>query len=407
MRFGVHDATRFPFRINPIPQIMARALAHTEATHAALQETRLRAFLARAAEQGAARRAAASGAAADAAPSSQPPLKRPKSGEGAEAEPMDVDSSAAAAAPAPAGPGLVAVPSGSGLACEAAALPGSGSGLAGAELDAAYAAELGPLSVSEYDSSLPGGYSREMARLADQDSGASRKKMRQLAKELNDMQPGGRLALPCLATAAIFLRQDGARTDKMRAVITGPLGTPYEGGLFVFDIFCPAAYPADPPVMMVYNTGGGKARYNPNLYADGKVCLSLLGTYNSGHASEKWNPALSSIYQVLVSIQSQILVDDPMTNEPLSETMAGTSEGSAKTAEYNARLQLLVMRHAMVDMLRHPPPGTADIVAAHFRLLRHRLATTVRRWAAAAPSAELRAKLDEQAVRLIELLATL
>eukprot|EP00198_Chlamydomonas_reinhardtii_P001715 XP_001691051.1 ubiquitin conjugating enzyme family protein [Chlamydomonas reinhardtii] len=221
------------------------------------------------------------------------------------------------------------------------------------------------------------------------------------------MQPGGKLALPCLADAAIFLRQDEARTDKMRAVITGPQGTPYEGGLFVFDIFCPAGYPSDPPVMMVYNTGGGKARYNPNLYADGKVCLSLLGTYNSGHTSEKWNPELSSIYQVLVSIQSQILVDDPMTNEPLSETMAGTSEGAAKTAEYNARLQLMVMRHAMVDCLRHPPPGTADLVRRHFGLLRHRLADTVRRWVRAAPTEDLRTKLDEQATVLLRILAEL
>ncbi len=47
-----------------------------------------------------------------------------------------------------------------------------------------------------------------------------------------------------------------------------------------------------------------------------------------------------------MSIQSQILVDDPMTNEPLSETMAGTSEGAAKTAEYNARLQVAVAWHS-------------------------------------------------------------
>lgn len=67
----------------------------------------------------------------------------------------------------------------------------------------------------------------QMARLADQDSGASRKKMRQLAKEFNDMQPGGRLALPCLAAAAIFLRQDSARLDKMRAIITGPEVKPW------------------------------------------------------------------------------------------------------------------------------------------------------------------------------------
>ncbi|GFR44877.1 hypothetical protein Agub_g6220, partial [Astrephomene gubernaculifera] len=368
-------------------EIMSRALAHLEATHQAQMEAQLRALLARAADIRAKRAAAvAAGGAAAAAggvpvsPSAQPPLKRRKSAEGADAMEVDGGSGAGPSAEGPL------------LACEAVQLPEET--LKPDEVPAAYREQLGPLSVSEYDSTVPGGYFKEMSRLADQDSGSSRKKARQLARELADMQPGGKLALPCAADAAIFLRQDAARMDKMRAVITGPQGTPYEGGLFVFDIFCPAGYPSDPPVMMVYNTGGGKARYNPNLYADGKVCLSLLGTYNSGHASEKWNPSLSTIYQVLMSVQSQILVDDPMTNEPLSETLAGTAEGAAKTAEYNARLQLLVMRHAMVDPLLHPPPGTADIVTAHFRLLRGRLAERVRAWVRAAPSEELRAKLD-------------
>ncbi|KAG2482283.1 hypothetical protein HYH03_018796, partial [Edaphochlamys debaryana] len=375
-------------------EIFQRALQHLQSSHQAALETQLAAFLARAAEiRGGAAGAGAGGSgrgggAGSAAPAggSPPPLKRRKSGDFSAGEPMDTEE-----APA--------------LACDAIAMPGEA--MPADQLDALYAAQLGPLTVTEYDSTVPGGYFKEMARLADQDSGASKKKMRQLARELADMHPGGKLALPCLGTAAVFVRQDAARSDKMRAIITGPQGTPYEGGLFVFDIFCPAGYPSEPPVMMVYNTGGGKARYNPNLYADGKVCLSLLGTYNSGHTSEKWNPSLSTIYQVLVSIQSQILVDDPMTNEPLSETMAGTAEGAAKTAEYNARLQLLVMRHAMCDLLAHPPPGAADVVLPHFRLLRHRIASTVRGWVRAAPTADLRAKLDEQAVRLFTMLAEL
>lgn len=59
----------------------------------------------------------------------------------------------------------------------------------------------------------------------------------------------------------------------------------------------------------------------------------------------------------------------------------------------------MVMRHAMVDCLRHPPPGTADLVRRHFGLLRHRLADTVRRWVRAAPTEDLRTKLDEQVRR--------
>lgn len=46
--------------------------------------------------------------------------------------------------------------------------------------------------------------------------------------------------------------------------------------------------------MNLSTTGGGKIRFNPNLYACGKVCLSLLGTWR-GHASENWDPKLSTM----------------------------------------------------------------------------------------------------------------
>jgi len=53
--------------------------------------------------------------------------------------------------------------------------------------------------------------------------------------------------------------------------------------------------------------GGGQVRFSPNLYNDGKVCLSLLGTTESWNEAQRWNPKESSLAQVLISIQAQIL----------------------------------------------------------------------------------------------------
>lgn len=47
-----------------------------------------------------------------------------------------------------------------------------------------------------------------------------------------------------------------------------------------------------------------------NLYEDGKVCLSILGTW-SGEKSETWQPSRSSLLQALVSIQGLVLVKEP------------------------------------------------------------------------------------------------
>ena len=63
-----------------------------------------------------------------------------------------------------------------------------------------------------------------------------------------------------------------------KIMIARPEGTPYSGGLFEFDCFIPLEYPNKPPLFHLRTTGGGTVRFNPNLYNNGKVCLSLLGT---------------------------------------------------------------------------------------------------------------------------------
>ena len=75
-----------------------------------------------------------------------------------------------------------------------------------------------------------------------------------------------------------------------------PEETPYSGGCYLFDIFFPGKYPAAPPQVNFRTTGGGSVRFNPNLYTDGKVCLSLLGTWE-GAQGEQWNET-STVLQV-------------------------------------------------------------------------------------------------------------
>lgn len=43
--------------------------------------------------------------------------------------------------------------------------------------------------------------------------------------------------------------------------------------------------------------------------SDGKVCLSLLGTFHGANAAEKWSAKDSSLYQILLSVQGLILIE--------------------------------------------------------------------------------------------------
>ncbi|CAO2199720.1 unnamed protein product [Urochloa humidicola] len=166
--------------------------------------------------------------------------------------------------------------------------------------------------------------------------------------------------------ASIFVRVAEDRMDLLRAAIIGPKGTPYHDGLFFFDIHIPSSYPSGPPLVH-YHSGG--LRINPNLYNCGKVCLSLLGTW-AGHGCEMWNPAQSTLLQVLVSIQALILNENPYYNEPGYAGTANTPHGQRKSMEYNDTTFLHSCR-TMLYSLRRPPGHFADLVAGHFRVHGH------------------------------------
>jgi ubiquitin-protein ligase len=169
------------------------------------------------------------------------------------------------------------------------------------------------------------------------------------------------------------------KSMQVRACLTGPAGTPYAGGLFFFDVLLPKDYPADAPLMLLETTGGGRIRFNPNLYADGKVCLSLLGTWH-GSESEKWNPDSSTLWQILVSIQAMVLVEDPYFNEPNVEQMRGQADGEAASERRNSALRLDTIRWAMIDVLKHPRPGFEGAIRAHFSALRGSLLRQCQAW---------------------------
>ncbi len=86
-------------------------------------------------------------------------------------------------------------------------------------------------------------------------------------------------SLPLELESSIFYRfnEDDMRFHEF--IIAGTEGTPYDSGCFLFKMYCPTIYPDVPPRVNIYTTADGTVSFNPNLYASGKICLSLLGTF--------------------------------------------------------------------------------------------------------------------------------
>ncbi|KAJ0967861.1 hypothetical protein J5N97_024778 [Dioscorea zingiberensis] len=161
---------------------------------------------------------------------------------------------------------------------------------------------------------------------------------------------------------AIYVRVFEDRMDLLRAVIVGACGTPYQDGLFFFDFQLLPDYPQVPPSAF-YHSGG--LRINPNLYVDGKVCLSLLNTW-TGKGNEVWDPSTSSVLQVLVSLQGLVLNAKPYFNEAGYEKQVGTIEGEKNSLPYNENTYLLNLK-SMLYLLRRPPMHFEHFVKDHFR----------------------------------------
>lgn len=205
-----------------------------------------------------------------------------------------------------------------------------------------------------------------------------------IAQELSSLA----VSLPLNLSSAIFVRTDEDKITLMKALITGPEDTPYSCGCFQFDIFFPSGYPKIPPLVNLQTTGSGTVRFNPNLYNCGKVCLSLLGTWD-GQQGEQWNETTSTVLQVLVSIQSLILVPEPYFNEPGYEQEIGTEAGEKHSAEYNLDIRINTIKHAMIGQLQSPSQGFEDVVKAHFYLKKDRILQEVEQWSKSCKSSKL------------------
>ena len=171
--------------------------------------------------------------------------------------------------------------------------------------------------------------------------------------------------LPLSWESSIWAKISKSHMNMIILLISGPKDTPYENGMFEFHIHLPINYPASPPMVLLKTTGGGNVRFNPNLYANGKVCLSLLGTW-SGASGETWTPGTSSLIQVLVSIQSLIFVDDPYFNEPGYEKYMKDPIYIDASRKYNEEKQYNTIKLAMNNMLTNPTPGFEEIIKEHF-----------------------------------------
>ncbi|KAF3491950.1 uncharacterized protein GIQ15_01467 [Arthroderma uncinatum] len=174
----------------------------------------------------------------------------------------------------------------------------------------------------------------------------------------------------------IFVKVSESRPDMMRCLIMGPPDSPYGYALF--------------------ETAFGSI-INPNLHPDGKVCLSLLGTWHDGDAAAQWQPGKSTILSVLISIQAMIFTEDPWRNEPAFTSAVGTI-ADMQARKYVEKIHPRVITAGMLHWLFKPGQRHGiweKEVRAHFRYNGAKMIANVEKWAIANPALKSQGLVQE------------
>ena len=181
----------------------------------------------------------------------------------------------------------------------------------------------------------------------------SKETMRRIISDIKEIRKNP------LTEHGIYYEHDEANMLCAKAMVIGPEDTPYADGFYLFKIKYPSNYPYSPPSVN-FCTSDGVTRFNPNLYRTGKVCLSILNTWQG----EQWS-GCQTISSVLLAICTT-LNNEPLLNEP------GIKKSHPDFDNYQEIIKYKNMKVAIFDMLEqikepeHEFIVFADSMRKHF-----------------------------------------
>jgi len=158
----------------------------------------------------------------------------------------------------------------------------------------------------------------------------------------------------------MFIDISDDNIKKISVLFFGPPDSAFYHGVFAFDITIPDDYPFSPPKVIFLTGGVVGGRMHPNLYQDGKVCLSILNTWGKN----EWSPLLT-IEKLIITIKA-LLDNNPLAHEPSFQNQQ--SKNYAVYSSYYSLKSILDMYLFFKENRQDSPFG--DIVKDYF--LKHR-----------------------------------
>eukprot|EP01091_Cochliopodium_minus_P021003 TRINITY_DN940_c0_g1_i2.p1 TRINITY_DN940_c0_g1~~TRINITY_DN940_c0_g1_i2.p1 ORF type:complete len:1041 (+),score=370.45 TRINITY_DN940_c0_g1_i2:396-3125(+) len=137
-----------------------------------------------------------------------------------------------------------------------------------------------------------------------------------------------------------YVRVFESRLDIFRVLVFGPENTPFAFTPFIFDVQVPSQYPKVPPNIF-YNSLVSE-KLHPNIFVNGKVCSSLIGTHEEG---KLWDGNKSNLLEVMVELNDILTDSEPYYSEPDFDELKGTQKGIYSSRIFSESSLLLSLRN--------------------------------------------------------------
>ena len=138
----------------------------------------------------------------------------------------------------------------------------------------------------------------------------------------------------------IFVLPDEENMRKMSVLITGPPDSGYHGGMFSFLIGFTDEYPMKPPLVICLTAAESKHTLHPHIYANGTLCLSILGTSDG----PGWSPVMT-LSVVTLTLQSFL------SDKPYHRVNGYNSKDKESVKKYNTIIQHETIRGAVIEVM--------------------------------------------------------
>jgi ubiquitin-protein ligase len=148
---------------------------------------------------------------------------------------------------------------------------------------------------------------------------------------------------------------DPADFSRWRVYIQAPEGTPFSGGVFLTQLTFPPEYPMLPPELTFISE-----MFHPNVYPDGKVCISILhppgkDLYSDERPEERWMPSHSplSIFNCFLTLLSEPNIFSP-ANIDASVMWRDNKQKFGKKAAELVALSKKNLPQGVLERIPHP-----------------------------------------------------